>query len=215
MKIRQLRKMLGYTQAAFAAKYGIAQNTLSNYETGKRTPDPKWLARVAITEKVPADYLLDADQICDGRMGQALKEEREEQGYSLKDVAKKTKIPLQDLKDYEEDSEPINKYLFLLLCDFYGTNARDFYIDHEMIDEDIPSWFDGDMREYLDFLEARDADAKAEQESPIQEEPETPLSSPEDKQLLADFHKLNAFGQEKALDYIRDLTEQTKYTEGV
>ena len=160
-------------------------------------------------------FLLDADQICDGRMGQALKEEREEQGYSLKDVAKKTKIPLQDLKDYEEDSEPINKYLFLLLCDFYGTNARDFYIDHEMIDEDIPSWFDGDMREYLDFLEARDADAKAEQESPIQEEPETPLSSPEDEQLLADFHKLNAFGQEKALDYIRDLTEQTKYTEGV
>ena len=34
-----------------------------------------------------------------------------------------------------------------------------------------------------------------------------------DQSLLSDFHKLNSHGQEKALDYIHDLTENPKYTE--
>lgn len=201
MKLKQLRIMHGYTQAAFSAKFDIAQNTLSNYERGNRKPDPIWIAKVAQVMKVPADYILDADQICDSRMGRALKDEREEQGYSLKEVSKQTKIPLHDLEDYEEDREPINRYLFLLLCKFYGTTAQEFYIQHDMIDEDIPDWFN--------FKEAQDKDAFEETKIFASLNP----FSQEDIALLLDFRKLNSFGQEKALSYIRDLTEQHKYIE--
>lgn len=209
MKLKQLRKMHGYTQAAFSAKFDIAQNTLSNYERGNRKPDPSWIAKVAQVMKVPADYILDADQICDSRMGRALKEEREVQNYTLKEVSKQTKIPLHDLEDYEEDREPINRYLFLLLCKFYGTTAQEFYIQHDMIDEDIPDWFNGDMEAYLNFKEAHDKDALEETKIFASLSP----FSQEDIALLLDFRKLNSFGQEKAISYIRDLTEQYKYTE--
>lgn len=40
-----------------------------------------------------------------------------------------------------------------------------------------------------------------------------PSLSTTDQTLLSDFHKLNSYGQEKALDYIHDLTENAKYTE--
>lgn len=43
--------------------------------------------------------------------------------------------------------------------------------------------------------------------------PPSPSITDEDASLLADFHKLNSFGQEKAADYINDLTENPKYTE--
>ena len=40
-----------------------------------------------------------------------------------------------------------------------------------------------------------------------------PILNLTEKEVLADFHKLNSFGQEKARDYIHDLTENRKYTE--
>jgi len=37
-KIIEIRQILGLSQKSFAQKLGIAQNTLSNYESEKRTP---------------------------------------------------------------------------------------------------------------------------------------------------------------------------------
>lgn len=37
-RIKKLRKQLGLTQTAFGAKIGIRGNTVTNYETGLRTP---------------------------------------------------------------------------------------------------------------------------------------------------------------------------------
>lgn len=43
----------------------------------------------------------------------------------------------------------------------------------------------------------------------------SPIITKPEHILLDDFRRLNTTGQEKALDYIHDLTENTKYTEGV
>lgn len=162
MKLKQLRIIRGLTQSEFATIFGISQNTLSNYENGKREPSVEWLKLVSKKMNCPLDYLTDSDQIYDGRLGQALKDERKFHGYSLEDLSKETKIPLHDLKNYEEDIESINYYLLSLICDFYELSVPEFYVRHEMWDEEIPEIFKGDVDAHLRFLKARDKDALTE-----------------------------------------------------
>ena len=54
---------------------------------------------------------------------------------------------------------------------------------------------------------------KTEPQHAMDSIPEPITLSTTDQFLLSDFHKLNSYGQEKALDYIHDLTENHKYTE--
>ena len=108
MKIKQLRLMHGLSQKEFARQFDLAQNTLSQYENEIRKPDIDLIKAIANTYKVPIDYLLDTDQICDDRIGDALKSERLQQGLGLSELASITKIPQKDLEDYENDIEPIN-----------------------------------------------------------------------------------------------------------
>lgn len=58
MEIRSYRKALGMTQAELAEKLGLAPNTLSQYETGKREPDMDTLSRLADALEVSVDELL-------------------------------------------------------------------------------------------------------------------------------------------------------------
>lgn len=162
MKIKQLRKMNGLSQSAFAKKLGIAQNTLSQYETGQRKVPPELLRKISDTYNTTTDYLLDADQICDDRLGPALKDERQFQKLSLKQVSIDTKIPLKDLSNYENNLEPINLYIFKILCKYFGKSTYEFYNDHEMYDEYIPEVFDGDVDKYEAFKNAVDLDAQKE-----------------------------------------------------
>lgn len=160
MKIKQLRRMHNLSQAAFAKIFGIAQNTLSQYETGSRKVPPQLLRDIADKFNTTIDYLLDADQICDDRIGAALIAEREWQKLSRKTVAEDTKIPYADLTAYEKNEEPINLYLLKLLCGYFGKSVYEFYNDHEMYDEYIPQIFDGDVDRYERFKAARDEDAQ-------------------------------------------------------
>lgn len=162
MKIKQLRMMNGLSQSAFAKQLNIAQNTLSNYENGQRKPDPEIIKLIADKYKVTTDYLLDADQICDDRMGSALKSERKMQGLTLAEFSRETKIPQKDLEDYENNIEPINFYLFKILCAYFDKTPEAFYKDHEMYDEYIPEIFDGDVDKYEQFKKARDIDVANE-----------------------------------------------------
>lgn len=162
MKIKQLRKMNGLSQSAFAKKLGIAQNTLSQYETGQRKVPPELLRKISDAYNTTTDYLLDADQICDDRLGPALKDERQFQKLSLKQVSIDTKIPLKDLSNYENNLEPVNLYIFKILCKYFGKSTYEFYNDHEMYDEYIPEIFNGDVDKYEAFKNAVDLDAQKE-----------------------------------------------------
>ena len=47
MKIKELRESRGILQIELAKQLGIARNTLSQYETGKRSPDLDTLQKIA------------------------------------------------------------------------------------------------------------------------------------------------------------------------
>lgn len=60
-RLRELRKSRHMSQARLAKELNIAQNTLSNWETGKRAPDWDTLQQIAHYFKVPVTYLIGED----------------------------------------------------------------------------------------------------------------------------------------------------------
>lgn len=162
MKLKQLRLMSGLSQVNFAKQFNISQNALSNYENGNRAISLELLKEISRRYHCPIDYLLDNDQICDGRIATALVTERETQGYTLNELSKETKIPLQDLKAYEEGLEPINLYLLEKICKTYGISIYEFYKNNEIYDEYIPEIFNDNVDSYENFKIAVKNDAENE-----------------------------------------------------
>ena len=60
-KIKELRIANNLSQIELAEKLQIAQNTLSQYENGKRDPDIDTLKKIADYFDVTTDYLLERD----------------------------------------------------------------------------------------------------------------------------------------------------------
>lgn len=56
--IMKIRKQAGLSQAAFGKLFGAAQNTVCNWENGKREPDNVTLRRIAEHFRVTIDYVL-------------------------------------------------------------------------------------------------------------------------------------------------------------
>lgn len=58
IRLKELREESGLSQYSFAAKLGIAQSTVGNWEAGKREPNLDMIGRLADFFKVSTDYLL-------------------------------------------------------------------------------------------------------------------------------------------------------------
>lgn len=58
LKIKELREEKGLMQKELGDIIGISQNTLSQYENGKREPDYETLKKIAEYFDVSTDYLL-------------------------------------------------------------------------------------------------------------------------------------------------------------
>lgn len=56
--IRRLRDDIGWTQAKLGEKLGVAESTISLYESDKREPDVATIKRLADIFYVSTDYLL-------------------------------------------------------------------------------------------------------------------------------------------------------------
>ena len=57
-RIREIRKTLGLTMKELGAKIGVAESTISKYETGKRQPDNETLLKLGEALDVYVGYLL-------------------------------------------------------------------------------------------------------------------------------------------------------------
>jgi len=57
-RIREIRKERGLTMKELGVVVGLAESTISQYETGKRQPDNETLLRLAEYFGVTVDYLL-------------------------------------------------------------------------------------------------------------------------------------------------------------
>ena len=57
-RLKEARKAKRYSQAEVSKMLGVTQQAVGKWETGRSTPDPQTLARVAAYFKVSTDYLL-------------------------------------------------------------------------------------------------------------------------------------------------------------
>mgnify|MGYP000408809380 CR=1 FL=1 len=55
--LKQCRKKQGVSQAELAAKLGVTQQAVGKWESGKSSPDPSTVARIAELLNTTADYL--------------------------------------------------------------------------------------------------------------------------------------------------------------
>ena len=60
-RLRQLRESLGYSQADFAAKIGVAQGTVSKWEAGSRVPSEIELRGIAQQFSIRLEWLKTGD----------------------------------------------------------------------------------------------------------------------------------------------------------
>jgi Predicted transcriptional regulators len=58
MKLRELRKIKGLTLKELGDMVGVAESTMSHYETGKRSPDFETLLKFGEILECSVDYLL-------------------------------------------------------------------------------------------------------------------------------------------------------------
>lgn len=58
LKLRELRKKTGITMKELGIEIGVAESTISQYETGKRQPDYETLLKLGEFFGVSVDYLL-------------------------------------------------------------------------------------------------------------------------------------------------------------
>lgn len=62
LKLRELRKKCGITMKELGAEIGVAESTISQYETGKRQPDYETLLKLGEFFGVSVDYLLTGEE---------------------------------------------------------------------------------------------------------------------------------------------------------
>ncbi len=62
LKLRELRKRTGITMKDLGEAIGLAESTISHYETGKRQPDYETLLKFGEFFGVSVDYLLTGDE---------------------------------------------------------------------------------------------------------------------------------------------------------
>lgn len=69
-RLRELRKSRHLTMKQLGAEFGIAESTISQYETGKRQPDNETLLRFGEFFDVSVDYILGRDDRTPAPMGE-------------------------------------------------------------------------------------------------------------------------------------------------
>ena len=57
-RLKELRNQRGYTQVGLSRALGVSQQAVGKWETGRCTPDPQMLTRLAATLDTTVDYLL-------------------------------------------------------------------------------------------------------------------------------------------------------------
>ena len=62
-RLKELRNQRGYTQVGLSRALGVSQQAVGKWETGRCTPDPQMLTRLAATLDTTVDYLLGSGNV--------------------------------------------------------------------------------------------------------------------------------------------------------
>lgn len=92
--LRRLRREKGISMKELGKKIGVAESTISQYETGKREPDFETLLKLGEFFNVSVDYLLRGEQYHEKTPALTAKDER--------DISKKLEDALSQLESSQE-----------------------------------------------------------------------------------------------------------------
>lgn len=92
--LRRLRREKGISMKELGKKIGVAESTISQYETGKREPDFETLLKLGEFFNVSVDYLLRGEQYHKKTPALTAKDER--------DISKKLEEALSQLESSQE-----------------------------------------------------------------------------------------------------------------
>jgi len=92
--LRRLRREKGISMKELGKKIGVAESTISQYETGKREPDFETLLKLGEFFNVSVDYLLRGEQYHEKMPALTSKDER--------DISKKLEEALSQLESSQE-----------------------------------------------------------------------------------------------------------------
>lgn len=192
-RLKELRISKGLNQTDLANLLNVDRSTYGKYETGDSSPDYGKLIKLANFYRVSLDYLLDRGI---DAIGHFIKEERESQGLTEKELASAIGISEDELLQYEANEKPISETLLEKIVNVFGMSLITFLNEYDLYDEYIPSIFDRDADAYETFKKAVDEDV---------------LNEHAEKALLSNFSKLNIEGKKEAIKRIEELAQINKY----
>lgn len=102
-RIKQIRKALNLTQVEFGNRLGVKGNTITNYETGLRTPSNSVILSICKEFNINEEWLRTGD-------GEMFSLEEDEEATYVSELLYDTKNPLYDLiksimKTYNQSGE--------------------------------------------------------------------------------------------------------------
>ena len=107
-KLRELRRSYGYTQDYVASFLGVVRQTYSHYETGKRTPNPESLYKLAGLYRISVDDLMQFTLSLDKNI------------YYDSPAPSSSSIELTDFLEYFNNPNKKKKYLYNTNLDAYS-----------------------------------------------------------------------------------------------
>ena len=118
--LRILRKNKGLSMKELGEIIGVAESTISQYETGKREPDFETLLKLGEFFNVSVDYLLRGDSLSEGKAPTLNKKDE-------RDIKKKMDEMLELFDSADAlmfDGEPLDEETRQLLRDSYENQLR-------------------------------------------------------------------------------------------
>ena len=125
-RLKEIRQKNSLTLEKMGEKVGIAKNTLSRYESGKREPKLEVWQKLADFFNVSVPYLQGLDEHTSNR----LKELRDKKRVSQGDLAKATGLTQQAISNYENNERNPNEKIWQQLADYFEVSVT--YIKGEI-----------------------------------------------------------------------------------
>ncbi|QOR34412.1 helix-turn-helix domain-containing protein [Clostridium sp. 'deep sea'] len=151
IQLKILREGARLSQKKLGEIFNVAQNTICNWENGTREPSYEMLLKISNYFSVSVDTLLGIEG---DRVGHALKEERESQGLSIKELANFLEISSKELLQYESEENEVRIDVINKFEEILGLSYYEFLDKYGLYDEQIPSHFDGDVNKYEAYKRA-------------------------------------------------------------
>ena len=118
-RLKEIRQKNSLTLEKMGEKVGIAKNTLSRYESGKREPKLEVWQKLAGFFNVSVPYLQGFDEHKPNR----LKELRDKKRISQGDLAKATGLTRQAISNYENNERNPNEKVWQKLADYFDVSV--------------------------------------------------------------------------------------------